>query len=76
MLKSLNHWVFAFILCERITNPLTGKCIIISIITNPFVCQGDSMIVGNPQEVVVESRHNSAYIVGLVAALRSVVQKL
>ena len=35
---------------------------------------GDSTIVGNPGEVVVESRHNSAYIVGLVAALRSVVQ--
>ena len=29
---------------------------------------------GNPREVVVESRHNSAYIVSLVAALRSVVQ--
>ena len=36
--------------------------------------EGDSTIVGNPQEVVVESRHNSAYIVSLVAALRSVVQ--
>ena len=35
---------------------------------------GDSTIVDNPGEVVVESRHNSAYIVGLVAALRSVVQ--
>ena len=25
MLKSLNHWVFSFILSQRITNPLTGK---------------------------------------------------
>ena len=25
MLKSLNHWVFAFILCQKITNPMTGK---------------------------------------------------
>ena len=36
--------------------------------------EGDSTIVGNPREVVTESRHNFTYIVDLVAALRSVVQ--
>ena len=36
--------------------------------------EGDSTIVDNPQEVVAESRHNSTYIVDLMAALRSMVQ--
>ena len=36
--------------------------------------EGDSTIVDNPREVVAESRHNSTYIVDLMAALRSMVQ--
>ena len=36
--------------------------------------EDDSMIVDNPREVVAESRHNSTYIVDLMAALRSMVQ--
>ena len=36
--------------------------------------EGDSTIVDNPREVVTESRHNSTYIVDLMAALRTMVQ--
>ena len=36
--------------------------------------EGDSTIADNPREVVTESRHNSTYIVDLLAALKSVVQ--
>ena len=36
--------------------------------------EDDSMIVDNQREVVAESRHNSTYIVDLMAALRSIVQ--
>ena len=36
--------------------------------------EDDSMIVDNPREVVAESKHNSTYIVDLMAALRSMVQ--
>ena len=36
--------------------------------------EGDSTIVDNPREVITESRHNSTYIVDLMAALRTMVQ--
>ena len=36
--------------------------------------EGDSSIVDNPREMLAESRHNSTYIVDLMAALRSMVQ--
>ena len=36
--------------------------------------ESNSAIVDNPREVIAESRHNSTYIVDLMAALRSVMQ--